>query len=96
VVRARARELRALAAEKAAAFRARQAGRVTRALTLQTFRDGATDALTGNYLTLSVPGRWPANRWLTLRLRPNGSSRVPADPVDSPAAPVAKGPSPDL
>jgi len=68
-IRERARELRALAAEKTAAFRARQSGRVTRALTLQTIRDGATDALTGNYLTARIPGEWRANQWLTVRLR---------------------------
>jgi threonylcarbamoyladenosine tRNA methylthiotransferase MtaB len=79
-IRERSRELRALATEKAATFRARQSGRVTRALTLQTTRDGATVALTGNYLTARVPGRWPANRWLTLRLRPNGDGMT-GEPV---------------
>lgn len=68
-IRERARELRAIATEKAAAFRARQSGRVTRALTLQTIRDGATDALTDNYLTARIPGEWRANQWLTVRLR---------------------------
>jgi threonylcarbamoyladenosine tRNA methylthiotransferase MtaB len=68
-IRERSHELRALAAEKSAAFRVRQSGRVTRALTLQTIRDGATEALTGNYLTARVPGHWPANQWLTVRLR---------------------------
>ncbi len=80
VVRARARELRALAAEKAVAFRARQAGRIARALTLQTVRDGATEALTGNYLTANVPGHWPANQWLTLRLQP-GTGGLTGEPI---------------
>jgi threonylcarbamoyladenosine tRNA methylthiotransferase MtaB len=82
VIRRRSRELHALAAEKAAAFRARQAGRVTRALTLQTFRDGATDALTGNYLTARVPGRWPSNQWLTLRLQDGGEGLI-GEPITS-------------
>jgi len=63
VIRERARRLRGLAQEKAAAFRAAQAGRCVRALTLA--RGGAdwTEALTGNYLKVRVPGRWPANQW---------------------------------
>ncbi len=68
VIRERARELRALAAEKAAEFRSRQNGRVVQALTLKTRHGGSTDALTGNYLTARVPGHWPSNQWLTVRL----------------------------
>ncbi len=84
-IRDRARELRALAGEKAAAFRARQSGRVTRALTLQTIRDGATDALTGNYLTARVPGEWRANQWLTVRLREASTGPLEAErPAHSP------------
>jgi threonylcarbamoyladenosine tRNA methylthiotransferase MtaB len=80
-IRERSRELRALAAEKAAQFRARQSGRVTRALTLQTIRDGATDALTGNYLTVSIPGVWRANEWHTVRLRGLGAGALEAERV---------------
>jgi threonylcarbamoyladenosine tRNA methylthiotransferase MtaB len=80
-IRERARELRAIAAEKATAFRARHSGRVTRALTLQTIRDGATDALTGNYLTARVPGEWRANQWLTVRLREASSGTLEGEVV---------------
>lgn len=86
-IRRRARRLRALGAEKAAAFRAKQAGRIARVLTLQTFRDGATDALTGNYLAVAIPGRVPSNQWLTVRLHAPvaGKSRLAADPVNLPS-----------
>ncbi len=67
VIRQRARELRALAAQKAAAFRAAQAGRTLRVLTLRAQggdeRGAYTEALSGNFLTLRVPGRLPANQW---------------------------------
>jgi threonylcarbamoyladenosine tRNA methylthiotransferase MtaB len=84
-IRARARELRALGAEKAAAFRASQAGHVLRALTLQTIRNGATDALTANYLTVSVPGVWKPNLWLNVRLRQRPDGSLAADPVEAAA-----------
>ncbi len=84
-IRERARELRTLGAEKAAAFRARQAGRVLRALTLQTVRNGATDALTANYLTVGVPGVWKPNLWINVRLRRRPDGSLAADPVQAAA-----------
>ncbi len=62
-VRERARRLRRIAQEKVAAFRASQSGKRLRALTLA--RSGAdwTEALTGNYLKVRIPGHWPANQW---------------------------------
>ncbi|MGH9817447.1 MAG: hypothetical protein ACRD6I_15355, partial [Candidatus Acidiferrales bacterium] len=60
-------ELRALAATKAAAFRAAHAGQTLRALTLHTRGDGATgawtEAISDNYLKVRVPGHQPANQW---------------------------------
>lgn len=67
-IRERARELRALSQEKAAAFRSAQAGRVVRALTLHRQGDGWTEALTGNYLRVRVKGSFPANEWLDVRV----------------------------
>ncbi|MGA9631443.1 MAG: hypothetical protein WBQ63_08475, partial [Candidatus Acidiferrales bacterium] len=55
--------LRALGEQKAAAFRASQSGRSLRALTLARSDDHSTEALTGNYLKVRVPGRHPANEW---------------------------------
>jgi len=63
VIRERARALRALGERKAAAFRASQAGHTLRALTLNHSGDDWTEALTGNYLKVRIPGRHPANHW---------------------------------
>ena len=63
MIRERARILRDAARRKSAAFRASQAGRTLRALTLASGGDGWTEGITGNYLKLRVPGRHPANEW---------------------------------
>ncbi len=67
IIRQRARELRALGSQKAAAFRESQRRETLRALTLRTqggdSRGPWTEALTGNYLKLRLPGRHPANQW---------------------------------
>jgi threonylcarbamoyladenosine tRNA methylthiotransferase MtaB len=68
VTRDRARALRTLGQQKAAAFRELQTGRTLRALTLA--RGGATwtEALTGNYLKVRVEGPRPANQWCEARI----------------------------
>jgi threonylcarbamoyladenosine tRNA methylthiotransferase MtaB len=63
VIRERARAMRALARKKSSEFRAMQAGRVLRALTLAGGEDTWTPALTANYLKVRIPGRVPANEW---------------------------------
>jgi threonylcarbamoyladenosine tRNA methylthiotransferase MtaB len=67
-IRERARALRALARQKSAEFREAQSGRVLRALTLARSRDGWTEAITGNYMKLRIPGRFAANQWVDVRL----------------------------
>ncbi|MGB9067850.1 MAG: tRNA (N(6)-L-threonylcarbamoyladenosine(37)-C(2))-methylthiotransferase MtaB [Candidatus Acidiferrales bacterium] len=62
-IRERARSLRDLSQQKAAEFRATQAGRRARALTLARGDDMQTEALTGNYLKVQIAGRHPANEW---------------------------------
>ncbi len=62
-IRERARALRALGEQKAAAFRASQSGRLLRALTLARGAEDWTEALTANYLKVRIPGRHPANEW---------------------------------
>ena len=62
-IRARARELRALSAKKAAEFRASQSVSRHRALTLNRSGEDWTESLTGNYLKVRIPGRHPANEW---------------------------------
>ncbi len=54
-------------------FRSSQSGRVLRALTLARSGDAWTEAITGNYLKLRIPGRHAANRWLDVRLGAEGS-----------------------
>lgn len=80
-IRRRARELRALATEKAAAFRKNQVGQVARVLTLETMHNGLRDALTGNYLTVGVDPCWPANHWLDVRLRETPSGTLAGEPM---------------
>ena len=66
-IRERARALRAVSEEKSAAFRASQAGRKLRALTLARWGDTWTEALSGNYLKVCIEGRHPANEWHEVR-----------------------------
>ncbi len=72
-IRERARALRMVARQKSAEFRRSQSGRVLRALTLARSGDGWTEAITGNYLKLRVPGRHAANQWLNVRLGAEGN-----------------------
>jgi len=62
-IRERARALRALGERKSAAFRHSQLGQTLRALTLARGDGNWTEALTGNYLRVRIPGRHPANQW---------------------------------
>ncbi len=72
VIKQRGKELRALAAEKSAVFRAAQLGRKLRVLTLNRAGNGPsgewTDALSSNYLEVYVTGSWPANEMLDVRI----------------------------
>jgi threonylcarbamoyladenosine tRNA methylthiotransferase MtaB len=85
-IRRRARELRALAGEKAEAFRQSQMGRTLRVLTLR--RDAnddpsCTPALSENYLTVLVPEPLPPNEWLDVRLSHGDGKELIAPPVES-------------
>jgi threonylcarbamoyladenosine tRNA methylthiotransferase MtaB len=68
----RAKELRSLGEEKKTAFRAAQAGRKLRVLTLNgDGKDSAgpwTRALSGNYADVHVAGKWPANQFLDVQV----------------------------
>jgi threonylcarbamoyladenosine tRNA methylthiotransferase MtaB len=64
----RARTLREQGRAKSAAFRASQAGTVTRALTLHRRGPNYTEALTPNYLKVRIAGTWPANCWLETQI----------------------------
>jgi len=62
-IRERARTLRSLSQRKSREFRASQAGRTVRALTLAGGGDTWTPAITANYLKVRIPGRFSANQW---------------------------------
>jgi threonylcarbamoyladenosine tRNA methylthiotransferase MtaB len=79
IIRERAQALRTLGQEKSATFRASLGGSTMRALTLARIGDGWTEALTGNYLKVRIPGRHSANEWHTVILGSDGDV--------SPAAP---------
>ena len=72
VIQQRSRELRALAAEKAAAFRATQLNRLLRVLTLRRSGEGPTgtwtETLSSNYLEVRVAGSWSANQMFDVRI----------------------------
>jgi hypothetical protein len=81
-IKVRARALRALAAEKAEAFRRAQAQAegTLRGLTLHRRGDDWTEALTGNYLKMRIAGHWDANQWVSARVSADPSRTVvPAD-----------------
>jgi threonylcarbamoyladenosine tRNA methylthiotransferase MtaB len=72
VIRRRARELRALSAEKAAAFTRAQVGRRLRVLTLRPGGEdsvrGCTNAISSHNLRVRIPGSRPANEFLDVRV----------------------------
>ncbi|HEV2488878.1 MAG TPA: tRNA (N(6)-L-threonylcarbamoyladenosine(37)-C(2))-methylthiotransferase MtaB [Candidatus Acidoferrales bacterium] len=82
IIQCRARELRAIGAGKAKAFRASQTGRVLRVLTLGRAKDEWTEALSGNYLKVRILGRWPRNRWFDATLN-DSEAPIPAAPLVS-------------
>lgn len=67
VARERNRILRELAAEKNLRFRQAMVGRTLEAITLHS-DNGATEALTDNYLKLRIAGQHAANQWLDVRI----------------------------
>jgi threonylcarbamoyladenosine tRNA methylthiotransferase MtaB len=69
-IQKRARQLRTLGAQKAAAFRQSQSGRSHLALTLNRRGEAWTEALTGNYLKARIPGHHPPNQWHEVSVGP--------------------------
>ncbi len=67
-IQERARALRSLSERKTVAFRADQAGRSGRALTLARIEEEWTEALTANYLKVRLAGRHAANKWHDIRI----------------------------
>jgi threonylcarbamoyladenosine tRNA methylthiotransferase MtaB len=86
IIKHRARELRALADLKSAAFRQSQLGRTLRVLTLRRDPAGGsscTPALSGNYLTVQLPVSVPPNHFLEATISHVGDNRVLATPLES-------------
>jgi len=71
VILERARELRAIGAEKKSAFLTRHAGKLLSVLTLRPSpRDaalGVTPAVSSNNIEIQLPGAWPANQMIDVR-----------------------------
>ncbi len=88
VIKRRARELRALGEEKAAAFRRCQVGRELLVLTLNPAQEGAprdaSPALSSNYLRVRVRGAWSSNQWLDVRVLGEEGNCLRAEPAGNP------------
>jgi threonylcarbamoyladenosine tRNA methylthiotransferase MtaB len=81
-IKRRARQLRALAEKKSAAFRQSQLGRTLRVLTLRpddTSDTQATPAISSNYLKLAVSGRHSPNVWLDVQVSAEAGCCSPTD-----------------
>jgi len=68
VARERNRVLRELAAEKNHAFRESFIGRSLEVITLQNGSDGWTEALSDNFLKVTICGRHEANQWMKVEI----------------------------
>ncbi|HEY6265037.1 MAG TPA: tRNA (N(6)-L-threonylcarbamoyladenosine(37)-C(2))-methylthiotransferase MtaB [Candidatus Acidoferrum sp.] len=84
IIKRRARELRALAEKKSAAFRQSQIGRTLRVLTLR--RDDAADtqatpAISSNYLKLRLRGIFPANFCLNVMISGETGSALTGESI---------------
>jgi len=64
IARERSRILRSLGEEKKLAFMRSFVGKAVNAITLGVFEGSSTEALTDNYLKLTLSGHHPPNRWV--------------------------------
>jgi len=83
-IKRRARELRALAEKKAAAFRQSQLGRTLQVLTLRPGGDPdphCTPALSSNYLKVRVAGSHPANSCLDVLISAETGTALEGEPI---------------
>jgi threonylcarbamoyladenosine tRNA methylthiotransferase MtaB len=91
VILERARELRALGAEKKSAFLARHVGSVLSVLTLRPSpRDaalGLTPAVSSNNIEVQLPGAWPANLMIDVHAAGVTPAGLTAEPCAAPARP---------
>jgi threonylcarbamoyladenosine tRNA methylthiotransferase MtaB len=92
IIKTRARELRALADSKSAAFRRAQIGRTLRVLTLR--RDpasapGLTPALSENFLQVCLPVALPPNQFVDATVTRDDNKNLLAEPAESLALSLA-------
>jgi threonylcarbamoyladenosine tRNA methylthiotransferase MtaB len=93
VIQRRARALRALGDQKAAAFRDSQIGRTLRVLTLHRDRKdnpSHTPALSENYLSVLIPEALPHNQWLTVSAARAEGNKLMALPLESSLVPLGE------
>ena len=83
VARERNRVLRELAAEKNRAFRQSFVGKTLKVITLQAGADDWTEALSDNFLKVTVGGRVLANQWMQVKVRNVGKDGLTGRPVSS-------------
>jgi threonylcarbamoyladenosine tRNA methylthiotransferase MtaB len=92
VARERNRVLRKIASQKKEAFMRSLVGTAVEAITLRTGTAGFTEALTGNYLKMRIPGRHEPNRWMDVTVEGmNGEMLIgepAAGPVGAPLHPL--------
>jgi len=78
IARERNRILRDLGEEKNLAFRRGFLGRTLDAITLQTANSDSTDALSDNYLKISIAGRHKPNVWMSVQIQGVGDGSLMA------------------
>jgi len=80
VIKQRSKELRALAAAKAATFRQAQVGRTLRVLTLKGIHEDdsgtRTEAISDNYLRVRLAGAWPAQQFVDARITADAGTHL--------------------
>jgi threonylcarbamoyladenosine tRNA methylthiotransferase MtaB len=84
IIKRRARELRALAEKKAAAFRQSQIGRTLRVLTLRpddAIESHSTPALSTNYLKVRLEESHSANLWFDVLISGESGTALVGEPV---------------
>jgi threonylcarbamoyladenosine tRNA methylthiotransferase MtaB len=92
-IKRRARELRALADQKSAAFRRAQIGRTERVLTLHRNERSVSDhrgieytpALSSNYLRVQAPGIYPSNQWQDVVVTSEEGNHLVGEPASTSA-----------
>jgi len=87
IIKRRARELRALADTKSAAFLNSQVGRTLRLLSLrrnpQHDASATTPALSENYLSVQIPGLLPPNQFVSAVVTRQESNKLFASPLEA-------------